>query len=175
MTVKINGSNIPATIKFMEEQFKRYKPDRNFNPVFVDQLFDNQYRGEQKLSEISRIFSLIAIAIACMGLLGLVSYAMEQRAKEISVRKVLGASAQNILIMINKGYAITLLIAFLIAVPISFYFLNEWLNSFAYHIDLSVGLFMLSGILTAGLAIITISSQSLKFALGNPIKWLRNE
>jgi len=175
MTVKINGSNIPATIKFMEEQFKRYNPDRNFNPVFVDQLFDNQYRGEQKLSEISRIFSLIAIAIACMGLLGLVSYAMEQRAKEISVRKVLGASAQNILIMINKGYAITLLIAFVIAVPISFYFLNQWLNSFAYHIDLSLGLFMLSGILTAGLAVITISSQSLKFAFGNPIKWLRNE
>ena len=175
MTVRISGNNIPVTISFIEEQFKRYNPDRNFNPVFVDQLFDNQYKGEQKLSEISKVFSLIAIAIASMGLLGLVSYSMERRAKEISVRKVLGASVNNILIMVNKGYALTMLIAFLIAVPVSYYFLNDWLNSFAYHIDLGVGLFITSGLVAATLAIVTICSQSLKFAMSNPVKWLRNE
>ena len=175
MSVKIADSNIPATIGFMENQFKKYNPDRDFDSSFLDQLFDRQYRGEQKLSEISKIFSLIAILIACMGLFGLVSYAMEQRAKEISVRKVLGASVKSILLMVNKGYAGIMLIAFIIAIPIAFYFLNDWLKSFAYHIEIGIGLIAFSGFLALSIAVITICTQALKTALSNPIHALRNE
>ncbi len=175
ISIKISGSNTPATINFMEEQFKRYNPDRDFSPAFLDELFGAQYQGEQKLSQISKLFSLIAIVIACMGLLGLVSYTMEQRSKELSVRKVLGASVNSILFMVNKGYAGMIFIAFLISIPVAFYFLNDWLESFAYHINIGVGLIAFSGLLALVIAVITICTQALRAALSNPIDSLRSE
>ncbi len=175
MSVKISSNNIPETLEFMEEKWSAYNPDRDFNSVFVDELFNQQYEGEQQLSEISKIFSLIAILIACLGLLGLVSFSMEQRSKEISVRKVLGASVNSILIMVNKGYALIILIAFAIAIPIAYYFLNNWLDTFAYHISIGVGLIAFSGFIAMAIAVITICLQAIKTALGNPVHSLRNE
>ena len=175
LTVKISGTDIQDTFDFMEGHFKRYNPDRNFNPTFVDEMFDSQYKGEQKLSQISKTFSLIAVAIACMGLLGLVSYSMEQRAKEMSVRKVLGASVRSMLFMINKEYAGIMAVAFVIAIPLALYFLNDWLGSFAYHIDIGVGLVLVASILALVIALFTICIQVLRTATTNPVNVLRNE
>ncbi len=175
MSVRISGQNIPETMKFLETQFKAYNPDRTFNPSFVDKLFNDQYEGEQLLSEISKAFSLVAIVIACLGLLGLVGFTMEQRSKEISVRKVLGASILHILMLVNKRYVLLILLAFAIAVPLSYYFLSDWLGSFEYHINIGAGLILFSGLLAGIIAIATICAQALKVALANPVQYLRNE
>lgn len=175
MSVKILPTNIPETMDYLEDQFKKYNPERTFNVSFVDDLYNNQYRGEQKLSDISKTFSMMAILIASLGLLGLVSYTMEQRAKEISVRKVLGASVNSILMLVNKGYVGILLISFVIAAPIAYYLLSGWLDSFAYHINIGVGLIGFSGMLAATIAVVTICTQALRVAMANPIQYLRNE
>ena len=162
-------------MKFLETQFQSYNPGRTFNPYFVDDLFNAQYEGEQRLSEISKAFSVIAICIACLGLLGLVGFSMEQRAKEISVRKVLGASFTSILLMVNRGYALLIFTAFVIAVPLAYYFLSDWLSSFEYRISIGAGLILFSGLLAGLIAVTTICAQALKVALANPVKYLRNE
>ncbi|OEK03841.1 hypothetical protein BFP97_12000 [Roseivirga sp. 4D4] len=174
-SVKIAGNNIPETMSFLEENFKTYNPDRNFDGSFLDDDFNRQYQAEDQLSEISKAFSLLAIFIACIGLLGLVSFTLEQKAKEISVRKVLGASVSGILLMVNRSYALIIFVAFCISVPISIYALQHWLGSFAYHIEIGIGIISAAGFITITLAIITICSQALRFATANPIKWLRNE
>ncbi len=175
MSVKVLPTNIPATMDFLEENFKKYNPERTFNARFVDDLYNNQYQGEQKLSEISKTFSVMAILIASLGLLGLVSYAMEQRAKEISVRKVLGASVNSILVLVNRGYVGILLVSFAIATPIAYYLLSGWLDSFAYHINIGVGLIAFAGLSAGFIAVITICAQALRVAMSNPIQHLRNE
>ncbi|WP_421987108.1 ABC transporter permease [Roseivirga sp.] len=138
--------------------------------LFLDDNFNRQYEAENQLSDISKIFSILAIFIACIGLLGLVSFTLEQKAKEISIRKVLGASIASILLMINKSYALLILIAFLVAIPLSIYALDSWLGSFAYHINIGIGIISVAGILTGALAVITICSQAMRFATANPIK-----
>lgn len=175
MSVKILSANIPSTMSFLENQFKKYNPERTFNASFVDDLYDNQYKGEQKLSDISKTFSVMAILIASLGLLGLVSYTMEQRAKEICVRKVLGASVNSILVLVNKRYAGILLISFIIATPIAYYLLSGWLDSFAYHISIGAGLIAFSGLLAGLIAVVTICTQAMRVAMSNPIQHLRNE
>jgi len=175
MSVKIAGEDIPGTLKFLEARFKAYNPDRTFNPSFVDDLFNAQYEGEQRLSEISKTFSIIAILIACLGLLGLVGFSMEQRSKEISVRKVLGATLASILLMVNRSYALIILGAFVIAVPVAYYFLSDWLTTFEYHISIGVGLILFSGLTASLIAFVTICSQAIKVATANPVKFLRNE
>ncbi len=175
VSVKISGNSIPETLRFLEEVYTEYNPDRTFDASFLDDDFNRQYEGEEQLSEISKIFSFLAIFIACIGLLGLVSFTLEQKAKEISIRKVLGASVSGILLMINRGYALIILIAFCIAVPVSIYALQEWLGSFAYHINIGIGIITVAGFITITLAVVTICSQAIRFATANPVKWLRNE
>lgn len=174
-SVKIARENIPETMSFLEENFKVYNADRDFDGSFLDDDFNRQYEAEEQLSELSKIFSFLAIFIACIGLLGLVSFTLEQKAKEISIRKVLGASVSGILLMVNRSYAVIILIAFFIAVPLSIYALQQWLGSFAYHINIGVGIITAAGIITICLAVITICSQAIRFATANPVKWLRNE
>lgn len=175
MSVKILPTNVPTTMDFLEEHFKKYNPERTFNARFVDDLYNNQYKGEQKLSDISKTFSVMAILIASLGLLGLVSYTMEQRAKEISVRKVLGASVNSILVLVNRGYIGILLVSFVIATPIAYYFLSDWLDSFAYHINIGAGLIAFAGLLAGFIAVTTICAQALRVAMSNPIQHLRSE
>ncbi|OEK07217.1 hypothetical protein BFP71_02015 [Roseivirga misakiensis] len=175
VSVKISPTDMPETLTYLEDIFKEYSPDRSFDASFLDDDFNRQYEDEKQLSDISKIFSVLAIFIACIGLLGLVSFTLEQKAKEISVRKVLGASVTGILLLVNRSYAVLILIAFAIAVPLSIYALDGWLSSFAYHISIGVGIISVAGIMTATLAVITICSQAIRFATANPVKWLRNE
>lgn len=175
MSVKIAATQIASTMQFLESQFKKYSPQRDFNASFVDDLFNEQYAAEEGLAEISKIFAIIAILIACLGLLGLVTFSLQQRAKEISIRKVLGASVINILFMVSKKYLTHILISFVMAVPIAYYFMHDWLNTFEYRISIGLDLFLLAGIFAALLALGTIWVQALKFALSSPTKWLSRE
>ncbi|MCB0433676.1 MAG: ABC transporter permease, partial [Mangrovimonas sp.] len=137
--------------------------------------FNDMYRAEQQVGKIAFTFSLLAILIACLGLFGLASYMAEQRTKELGVRKVLGASAGNLVKLLSKDFVKLVGVAFLIAVPLSWYAMHSWLEDFAYRTSLSWWIFIVAGLLAMIIAVATISFQAIKAALTNPVKSLRTE
>ena len=153
----------------------------NFNPgfpleyEFLDQDYQAQYVAEQRVAGLSKYFALLTILLSCLGLFGLAIFNSELRVKEIGVRKVLGASVGSIVQLLSADFLKLVLIACLFAVPIAWYFLQEWLNGFAYHVDLQWWIFALAGIIAVGIALLTVSFQSVKAALANPVHSLRNE
>ena len=141
----------------------------------MDDDMDNLYRAEQRTGKISELFSVLGICIACLGLFGLVYFYVEQRTKEIGVRKVLGADVPNIIFLISKDYAKLLLIALLISSPPAYFVMNKWLQNFAYRVSIGFSVFILTGFLTFFIALLTIGYQSIKAALTNPTEALRFE
>ncbi len=133
------------------------------------------YDSEQRVSNIAFTFSILAIFVACLGLFGLAAFTAQQRTKEIGVRKVLGASVSSILMLLSKEFGKLILIALLFAIPISWYFMDSWLQDFYYRITLGPGIFLFAGIITLIIAWLTISWQSVKAAMGNPIDALKDE
>jgi len=133
------------------------------------------YNAEQQTGKLFITFAVFAIFIACLGLFGLVTYAAEQRIKEIGIRKVLGASVGTIVTMISKDFVKLVLIAFVIAFPVGWWMMNKWLQGFAYRTNISWWVFALAGLLTIAIALITVSFQAIKAALANPVKSLRTE
>src|SRR5690606_18935046 len=119
--------------------------------------------------------TLLAILIACLGLFGLATFTAEQRSKEISIRKVMGASVSQVVVLLSRDFTGLVLLAFVVAAPLSWYFLQKWLSSFAFHVDVDITLIILSGVVAVVLAWVTVSFQSFKSALANPVKFLRNE
>lgn len=172
---KVNTKDIPGLIKQVEHKWKTMAPSLAFSYRFLDESFDNMYRSEQRMGSIAFSFSLLAILIACLGLFGLVTYMAEQRIKEIGIRKVLGATVTNITTMLSKDFLILVLIAALIAFPLSWWAMNNWLQGFAYRIDIEWWVFIVSGILAIAIALITVSVQAIKASLTNPVKSLRTE
>lgn len=150
-------------------------PGQPFSYSFMDDDFNNIYRAEQRISRISITFSLLAIFIACLGLFGLVTYATEQRTKEIGIRKVLGASIQNLVRMLSKDFLKLVLISALIAFPVAWWAMNRWLEDFAYRISISWWIFIAAGLIATAIALVTVSLQAIKAALSNPVKSLRTE
>ena len=142
---------------------------------FMDEQFNKLYTAEQKTGQIIIMFALLAILIACLGLFGLVTYAAEQRTKEIGIRKVLGANVPNIVTMITRDFLKLVLIAALIAFPVAWWAMNKWLQDFAYRVNLSWWIFIAAGLLTIVIALATISFQAIKAAIANPVKSLRTE
>jgi putative ABC transport system permease protein len=142
---------------------------------FVDQGLENQYRNEQKTGQIVLYFSILAIIVSCLGLFGLSIYTIGQRIKEISIRKVLGASVSSIVALLSKDFLKLVLIAILIASPIAWYTMHRWLEDFAYKINIGWWIFLFSGSLVIIIALLTISFQSIRAALMNPVKSLRTE
>ncbi len=175
LSVNITASNIPATIASVEKAWKSLIPNRPFNYFFLDEFFDNQYRSEIRFGKLFLNFALLAIFISCLGLLGLASYSTMQRTKEIGVRKVMGASVTGIVNLLSKDFLILVLISFLIAAPVAWLGMHSWLKDFAYRIDLSWWVFVLSGLLAVAIALATISVQAIKAALANPVVSLRTE
>ncbi|WP_425290972.1 ABC transporter permease [Spirosoma linguale] len=159
----------------IEKDWKKVNPDTPFSYSFLDQDFQRNYEKEQRTSSIVLYFTLIAIMIACLGLFGLVAFSTEQRMKEIGVRKVLGASVPSIVALLSKEFVRLVLVANLIAVPIGWYGMNQWLHGFAYKVAIEWWLFVLAGLLTLSTALLTVSFQSLKAALMNPVRSLRSE
>ncbi|HVW95064.1 MAG TPA: ABC transporter permease [Mucilaginibacter sp.] len=175
VSAKLTGKNLPATISAIESKWKQYIPKRPFSYFFLDQFFDRQYRSEERFGKLFFNFSILAIAISCLGLLGLASYSTFQRTREIGIRKVLGASTPRIVNMLSVDFMKLVLISFLIASPVAWFFMYKWLKNFAYRIDIQWWVFLLSGILAMFIALTTISFQAIKAAITNPVKSLRSE
>ena len=175
LTLKIAPSDLPETLAFVEKSWKRFLPNTHFEYYFLDEFFDRQYRAERRFSNLFLNFAVLAIFISCLGLLGLASYTTKQRRREIGVRKIVGASVPSIVNLLSKEFIKLVGIAFLIAVPIAWYGMHNWLQDFAYRIDIPVWIFAAAGILAIGIAILTVSFQAIKAAIANPVKSLRTE
>jgi putative ABC transport system permease protein len=173
--VRVNTANLPALMAKINDTWKGLSPNIQMNYSFMDQDFDAAYRAEQRAGSISIIFTSLAIIIACLGLFGLAAYAAEQRIKEISVRKILGASIATIAGMLSFDFMKLVLIAILISLPLGWYLMNIWLQSFAYREPIHWWVLALSGFAAVCIALITISFQSIKAAIANPVNSLRSE
>ncbi|MDQ6478304.1 ABC transporter permease [Dyadobacter sp. LHD-138] len=175
MSVRINGRNANEAISEIESTWKKNAPNEDFEYEFLDEHFAELYRADNTVSEIVGILAGLAILISCLGLFGLASFSVEQRVKEIGVRKVLGASVAQIVNLISQDFIKLVLIAFVIASPLAWYAMNKWLADYAYRIDIPWWVFVLAGILAIAIALLTVSFQSIKAALKNPVKSLRSE
>lgn len=159
----------------MEKAAKKINPKFPFEYKFLDEEFEKQYRSEQVVSQLSTYFALLTIFICCLGLFGLAAFTAEQRTKEISIRKVLGASVMGIMAMLSRDFIKLVLLAIVIATPLGLFVMNKWLENFAYQVDLSPWIFVMAGLAALLVAILSISVQALKAAFSNPVKSLRNE
>ncbi len=153
----------------------KYAGNQEFEYSFFNDDFAKLYSSEQRTGQLFSVFSVIAIIIACLGLLGLAAFTAEQRTKEIGIRKVLGATVPEIIFMLTKEFTKWVLIANIIAWPAAYFFMNGWLENFAYRINISVWIFILSGVVALLIAVITVSYQAIKAAIANPVKSLRYE
>jgi putative ABC transport system permease protein len=171
----LGAGNPQASIAQLEKIYKKYFIDNPFEYFFADDNFNKQYIAEQQYSRLFTTASVWAVIIACLGLFGLATYTVESRTKEIGVRKVLGASVANVAQLLSKDFLVLVCIAIAIASPIAWYVMHQWLKDFAYRIHISWWVFVLTGCGALLLAFITISFQSIKAALANPVKSLRTE
>jgi putative ABC transport system permease protein len=172
---KVNTANINNLVGQIENKWKAMAPSMPFSYRFMDDSFDDMYRSEQRVGKIAIIFSVLAILIACLGLFGLATFIAEQRTKEIGIRKVLGASVQGIVQLLSKDFVKLVAIAFVIAVPAGWFFMNKWLEDFVYRINMSWWIFAAAGITVLIVALVTVSFQAIKAALTNPVKSLKTE
>jgi putative ABC transport system permease protein len=175
LSIKIAGNNIPAALDYLEKTWKKYLPQTPFEYTFLDEKFDQLYRSEQRQGTLFTSFACIAIFIACLGLLGLSAFAISQRIKEIGIRKVLGASVGSIVTMLSKDFLKLVGIAAIIAFPIAWYAMYNWLTDFAYRISIQWWIFLAAGILASAVALITIGFQAIRAATAPPVKSLRTE
>lgn len=166
---------ISASLQKAEAVFKKYNPQYPFNIRFYDQEYDLKFQDEKQTGKLAGLFAGLTVFIACLGLLGLATYMAETRIKEIGIRKVLGASVQNITTLLSKDFLNLVLISFLIASPLAWIAMNKWLASYTYRVSISWWVFAAAGFMSAAIAIITVSFQAIKAALANPVKSLRSE
>ena len=174
-TIRIN-SNLPVrdALSKIEQVFKKYNPDSPFNFSYVNQTFNRKLSNEKHIGNLAGLFTLLAIFISLLGLIGLASFVAEQRTKEISIRKVLGATVLNLWQMLSKDFLILVTLSGLIAVPIAYYFLRDWLQQYAYRTEISWWIFALAGLGGLLLTLLTVSFQAIKAAMANPVKSLRS-
>lgn len=175
MAVKVKGNNFSETVKAIERSWKKFVPGRPFNYTFLDESLAELYHAEQTSKKVFSVFSVLAILIACIGLLGLIAYSIQQRIREIGIRKVLGASTGNILMLLGKNYFKLIVIANLLAFPVAWLAMHQWLQDFAYRVSIGWWVFAASGLLALLIAGITLSFQAVKAAVANPVKSLRTE
>ena len=175
ISFKINTTNVKPLISQIEGKWRSLATGMPFSYRFMDDAFNNMYHSEQRVGQVSITFSILAILIACLGLFGLVTYMSEQRTKEIGVRKVLGATVPNLVTMLSKDFLKLVGIASLIAFPVAWWVMHQWLQDFAYRISISWWVFVVAGIIALLIAILTISYQAIKAAIANPVKSLRTE
>lgn len=171
----IENANVKQTLAGIEAITKKYSPEYPFEYSFLDGDYNKEYKTESVLGKLSLGFTLVAVIICCLGLFGLATFAAEQRIKEIGVRKVLGASVIDIVVLLSKEFAGLVLIAVIVSIPTAYYFLNKWLQDFAYRIDISWWIFVLAGMSALMIALLTVSFQAIKAAVANPVKNLRTE
>ncbi|ANE49741.1 ABC transporter permease [Flavisolibacter tropicus] len=175
LSIKLSGQNIPAALNHIENTWKKFLPEVPFEYTFLEENFNRLYEAEQRQKAIFTVFACIAIFIASLGLLGLSAFAIGQRIKEIGIRKVLGADVKSIVGLLSADFMKLVIVAAIIAFPIAWYIMHQWLQDFAYRIGISWWFFLVAGIVAAIIAFITISFQTVKAASANPVKNLRTE
>jgi len=175
LAVRVRSADLNATIGGIENIWKKFVPQNPFHYTFLDQTVADQYHTEETARKVFTTFSLLAIFIACIGLLGLAAFTTQQRTREISIRKVLGASVSSIIAMLSKDFLRLVLIASLIAFPLAWLGLHKWLQNFAYRVNISWWVFIAAAFLATLIALLTISFQAIKAALANPVESLRAE
>lgn len=176
MAIRVTSGNLEEKLEFLERSWKKHSDGAAFEYSFVDANFDALFSSEQKMGNIILVFTVLAISIACLGLFGLAAYTTEQRSKEISIRKALGASMSNLVTILSKDFTLLVVIAFVIAGPLSYYFMTKyWLQNFAYRVDIDLILVLFAGVISIVIAWLTVSYQSFKTAASNPVDYLKNE
>jgi len=173
--IRTNAGNTKEVLGGLEKLCKEINPKFPFTYQFSDLEFAKLYKSEKIVSRLSNYFAVLAIFISCLGLFGLATFTAAQRTKEIGVRKVLGASVSNIIAMLSGSFVKLIVLAMLIAFPAAWWMMNKWLQNFAYKTDIGWWVFVLAGAVTIGIALITVSYQSIKAAVANPVKSLRTE
>ena len=175
LLVKTTGKDAPKALKTVENTWKRYNPNFPFTYTFLDQTYEALYKSDQRTGTLFNVFAGIAILISCLGLFGLAANTAQVKVKEIGIRKVLGASIANITTMLSRDFLTLIVLAILIASPIAWYAMNKWLQDFVYRATIQWWIFAVAGMAAILIALITISYQSIKAALANPVKSLRSE
>jgi ABC-type antimicrobial peptide transport system permease subunit len=173
--IKLATANISSTLQAVKKIWEQTFPDFVYEYRFLDDKIDNFYKQENQLAQLYKIFAAIAIFLSCLGLYGLASFMAVQRIKEVGIRKVLGATAGNIVYLFSKEFIALIAIAFAIATPIAWYYMHEWLQDYVYRINISWWLFAAGGLAAIIIALATISFQAIKAAIANPVKSLRTE
>ncbi|MDX1476212.1 MAG: FtsX-like permease family protein [Saprospiraceae bacterium] len=175
ITVRMQSGAITSTLQDIEGIWKRFEPEQPFHYAFLDEEWASLYANELTTRRLSSLFSMIAIFIACLGLLALAAFTAERRTKEIGIRKVLGASVGNIVSLLSLDFLKLVLLGIVIATPVAWYVMSNWLENFAYRVDMGWGIFLLAASLAIAIAFLTVSYQSIRAALTNPVKSLRSE
>ncbi|MCB0855754.1 MAG: ABC transporter permease, partial [Bacteroidetes bacterium] len=171
--VRVDGAKTEEALAGIQEIHQKFNPSYPLKYTFLDENFERTYKSEFTTGKLANIFALMAVFISCLGLFGLASFTAAKRTREISIRKVLGASAGNLVMLLFRDFTWLVAVAFAIAAPIAWYAMQEWLSGFEYHVDLNVWVFALSGVSAIVIAWLTIGYQSLKAALANPVESLR--
>ncbi len=175
ISLRVQTQNLSSTLGYLESTWDRFNPGKSLEYTFLDNDYAALYDNEQRTRRLFSVFSALAIFIACLGLFGLASFAAEQRTKEIGIRKVLGASVASIVVFFTQGFAKWVILANIFAWPVAYYFMNNWLQNFAYRINLSIWIFIISGLTTLVIALLAVSYQAIKAASANPADSLRYE
>jgi putative ABC transport system permease protein len=175
MAIRFAPGNKQEQLATLESIWKKHTTGAPFEYTFIDQNFDLLFRAEQRMGQIIVVFTALAIGIACLGLFGLAAYTAEQRAKEISIRKVMGASVSQMVVLMSRDFALLVVISFIIATPLAWYLTDSWLQGFANRIDIDFSIVILSGFISFFIALVTISFQSIRAARENPVRAMRSE
>ena len=175
MNVRIAPGNTSETLNYIRDTYKKNRNDREFSYSFFDDLLNEKYQEETRLRNITIAFALLAIVISVLGILGMSVYSIDRRTKEIGIRRVAGAKSSEILLLLNMEFIKWVLVAFIVATPIAWYTMNNWLQNFVYKTELSWWIFLLAGVIALGIALLTVTWQSWKAATRNPVEALRYE
>ena len=175
ITLTVDTENLEETVAFINNVYREWFPDQPLESFFLDTEFEKQYQFEERIGKLLQSFAILGIVIACMGLFGMASYVIERKTKEIGIRKVLGASVLGIMVMLSKQFVRWILLANLIAWPLVYLAMNRWLQNFVYRVDMTIWPYLLAGVFTMAIALLTLSRQTIKSAFSNPVDSLRNE
>ncbi|MCH8959807.1 MAG: ABC transporter permease [Bacteroidetes bacterium] len=175
VSVRVRTDDLPATVAALERTWQQFSPTFPFDYYFLDEAFDSRYRAEERAGQLFGYFALLAVFIACLGLFGLAAFSAAQRTKEIGVRKVLGASVGGIVVLLSKDFVKLVGWAFVVATPLAYLAMSRWLDNFPYHVEISWRIFLVAGLSALVVAVLTVSYQSIRAALTNPVEALRYE
>ena len=175
LMIRVRPENITQTLDFIEQTWTNLLPGHPYEYGFMDEYFERMYRAEQNMGRLFGGFSTLAILVACLGLVGLVTFTAEQRTKEIGIRKILGATVPNVIWLLSKEFLLLVTIALAVSAPIAGWLMRRWLENFVEHAGLNGWIFLLAGVIALAIALLSVSFQAIRTALANPVKTLRYE